>query len=69
MLGWVVALICYPPFNSATEKILGWWSENFPTFSNTYVHLTINILILIAFFIYTRASIALGFKASNLTNR
>jgi protein-S-isoprenylcysteine O-methyltransferase Ste14 len=66
---WVVALICYPPFNESTEKIFGWYSETFPAFSNFYVHIILNTLILISFAIYVWASIALGFKASNLTNR
>ncbi|MDR0771789.1 MAG: hypothetical protein LBF15_01695 [Candidatus Peribacteria bacterium] len=68
-MGWVVALACYPPFNASTEKIFTWWSQNFPTFANAYVHITMNSLILISFTIYARASVALGLKASNLTNR
>jgi hypothetical protein len=65
----MVALVCYPPFNESTEKIFGWYSETLPAFSNTYLHIILNTLILISFAVYVRASIALGFKASNLTNR
>jgi protein-S-isoprenylcysteine O-methyltransferase Ste14 len=69
ILWWLVTLICYPPFNEWTEKILGWYSATFPHFANFYVHIILNSLILLSFLIYVWASIALGFKASNLTNR
>jgi len=69
MLGWVVALLCYPPFNTATGNILGWYSTDFPQFGNWVFHLFFNCAILVFMGIYSRASIALGLKASNLTNR
>jgi len=69
MTWWVVALICYPPFNSGTSDIIWWYSSEFPQFGNPSIHLTMNIAILILMWIYSRASISLWFKASNLTNR
>ncbi len=69
ILWWLVALICYPPFNSAFDNLAGWYSSDFPTFWNIYINITLNILLLIFFWIYSRASVSLWLKASNLTNR
>ena len=66
---WSIALVCYPPFNEWLNNILWFYSSNFPTFNNIYLHITINIIFLIFFTLYTSASISLWFKASNLTNR
>jgi protein-S-isoprenylcysteine O-methyltransferase Ste14 len=67
--GWFICLACYPPFNDFTGRFLPWQSNDFPYFENSAVHLVANISILLAMAIYSWASIALGFKASNLTNR
>ncbi len=66
---WFVVLICYPPLNSYTTDLIWWYSVNFPFFNNMYIHLILNISILILMWIYTRASVSLWLKASNLTNR
>ncbi len=68
-LGWIVALMCYPPFNDITGRILGWYSSDFNDFGNININIMTGLLSLLAFSIYLWASIALGFKASNLTNR
>ena len=67
--GWFIALICYPPFNGMTNQMLGWHSSDIPLFSNEVALITGAVLILLLMSIYTSASIALNFKASNLTNR
>jgi len=67
--GWFVCLACYPPFNEFTGVFLAWQSNDFPYFANDYLHVTMNVLVLLALAIFSWASIALGFKASNLTNR
>ena len=67
--GWVVALICYPPFNGTVGNVLPWPSTDFPFFENTYLLVGLNILLLILMGIYAWASVALNFKASNLTHR
>jgi protein-S-isoprenylcysteine O-methyltransferase Ste14 len=67
--GWFVCLACYPPFNDFTGRFLQWQSSDFPYFQNDFVHVTANSVLLAAMAIYSWASIALGFKASNLTNR
>ena len=69
IIWWIVAVMCYPPFNSNITNIIGWYSTDFPSFVNIYVHIWLNICILILMGIYSRASLSLGFKASNLTNR
>lgn len=67
--GWFICLACYPPFNDLTLRFLEWQSSDFPQFSNDALHFTLNIAVLGALAIFSWASIALGFKASNLTNR
>lgn len=67
--GWFICLACYPPFNDLTLRFLEWQSSDFPQFSNDFLHFTINVTLLAALALFSWASIALGFKASNLTNR
>jgi len=70
-LGWFVALACYPPFNSFI-------SENFVHYDGLDTHdiftsdvaITIILgLLIVLYTIYVWATVALGFKFSNLTNR
>jgi protein-S-isoprenylcysteine O-methyltransferase Ste14 len=67
--GWFICLACYPPFNDFTGRFLEWQSNDFPHFQNTAVHFIANMTLLISLAIYSWASLALGLKASNLTNR
>lgn len=67
--GWFVCLACYPPFNDFTVRFLEWQSSDFPYFANDFIHLSINLSLLASLAIFSWASVALGFKASNLTNR
>jgi len=69
LVGWVAAIACYPPFNGITVKILGGNVNDFPQFSNPSVHLLINGMILALMAVYASASVALKWKASNLTHR
>ena len=70
LFGWGVALACYPPFNGLTGSIFGWHSSDFPQFVDyPFVHLTANVLLLGLMALYSWASLALNFKASNLTHR
>ncbi len=69
VLGWVVCLWCYPPFNNFSFRI----------FDHEFVHLThsyppwvnafILCLITVLWGVFAWASLSLGWKASNLTNR
>jgi protein-S-isoprenylcysteine O-methyltransferase Ste14 len=67
--GWFICLACYPPFNDFTSRFLEWQSSDFPHFQNSAVHFAANIALLTSLAIYSWASLSLGFKASNLTNR
>lgn len=67
LFGWFVALICYNPF--MLSSLIGWYSSDFAKFESQNLCLLFNILGLILFGIYTWASVALGTKCSNLTNR
>lgn len=69
MLGWVAALICYAPFNIVVGTFLGAPGSEFPRFENSTLHFAANSALLILMAVYTSASLALGFKASNLTHR
>jgi len=67
--GWFICLACYPPFNGFTADIFKWQSNDFPQFQSDGIHFAANISLLVLMAIYSWASVALGFKASNLTNR
>jgi hypothetical protein len=69
LLGWAAALMCYPPFNTLTGKILGSNVSDFPRFDDPTTHLVLNLALLTLMAVYASASVALGLKASNLTHR
>jgi protein-S-isoprenylcysteine O-methyltransferase Ste14 len=69
LFGWAICLACYPPFNDLTTRFIPWQSNDFPQFQTGWAHFTANITLLVSFVLYSWASVALGFKASNLTNR
>ncbi len=70
--GWVVCLLCYPPFSGALSNFIAWQSGSFapmyPTFP-AWLHLVTNAALLVLFALYASASVSLGWKAGNLTNR
>ena len=68
-VGWAAALACYPPMNSLTAQMLGGNVSDFPQFADPTVHVVVNCLLLLLMAIYASASVALNFKASNLTHR
>lgn len=67
-LGWTVALACYPPFNDVlgTYLPLGGGAE---LIHDAHLKLVLKALIVALFIIYASATVAFGFKFSNLTNR
>ena len=69
ILGWIVALICYPPFNILVTNSIGWYANDHAFFYNSFLTFAMRLLILSLMIIYVWASVALGAKASNLTNR
>ena len=68
--GWLVAIICYNPFNELLGKLA-------PHYANTYAYFdqsingtfALRLVIVLLLFVYTWASVSLGTRASNLTNR
>ncbi len=72
VLGWAVCLICYPPFNYLLLGILDrplneqWRPQDW---TGPMLHQGVLICVTLLWAIYVWATIALGFKASNLTNR
>lgn len=68
-LGWAVTLACYPPFNQVTVRLIGSQVSDFPRFDDATVHLSLNLLLLVLMAVYAAASVAMGWKASNLTHR
>jgi protein-S-isoprenylcysteine O-methyltransferase Ste14 len=52
-----------------TGQFFGWQSNDFPQFQGNAAHFVANIALIALMVIYSWASVALGFKASNLTNR
>jgi protein-S-isoprenylcysteine O-methyltransferase Ste14 len=67
--GWLVTLICYPPFNDVTRVFLGWHSSDYPDFSALWAQYIAAAAILALMTVYAWASVALWLKASNLTHR
>jgi protein-S-isoprenylcysteine O-methyltransferase Ste14 len=69
LIGWLVTLACYPPLNGMVTQLIGWHAnENIAVSSEMYTCI-LHVLILICFAVYLSATIALGAKCSNLTNR
>lgn len=69
LLGWVACLMCYPPFNSFAFLPFDHQVLDDPLVVPTVIQQIALIPILLLWGFYTWASVALGWKASNLTNR
>ena len=67
--GWIVTLLCYPPFNAFGGNYLSWPATNYPNVENHYLTFLLRLLILLLFCFYLWATLSLSTKASNLTNR
>lgn len=52
ILGWTLALICYPPFNNIPSYYLNWYPTESPFFANPVNTLILRIIILLLFIIY-----------------
>jgi len=68
-LGWLVCLWCYPPFNAFSFKPLDFYIIRFSLSYPAWLHAIVLCTITLLWVIFVWASVALGFKASNLTNR
>jgi hypothetical protein len=70
LLGWGATLICYPPFNGVMRRVgVGWYSDDNHHFSQPEVDLAVRGVLVILFAVYLGATLALGTRCSNLTNR
>ncbi len=67
--GWAVALACYPPFNSVVTNFTGWYANNYNEFWNIQWTIFFRILMLLFLAVYVWATLSLGTRCSNLTNR
>ncbi|CAK0767769.1 Isoprenylcysteine carboxylmethyltransferase family protein [Gammaproteobacteria bacterium] len=71
MSGWIAAIMCYPPMNTGfTNQFINYNSPaTYNLITNEIALMIIMALILICFTIYVWATLVLGFRFSNLTNR
>jgi len=69
ILGWAVAIVCYPPFNGLFTDYASWYANDYAIFSTTTATFIARIFVVLFLLIYLSATIALGAKCSNLTNR
>lgn len=69
VFGWFVALGCYPPFNDLVSRYLPWHPNESAYYGNQTLTVIFRLLIIALTFIYLWATLALGAKCSNLTNR
>ena len=69
LLGWLAALLCYPPLVWLTSNALGWFSSELPQFRSPTFQVTAAVAMLLGVGVYAWATLALGLRASNLTNR
>lgn len=67
--GWMVALVCYPPFNTLFGNYIGSYANDYTRFPSEGLTLALRLAVLALFLIYLWATLALGAKCSNLTNR
>jgi len=67
--GWLVCLICYPPFSANMHNIFGNMYEIGAIMPDPYMTFVLTVVGLSLICVYTKASVDLLFKASNLTYR
>ena len=69
IFGWVVAIASYPPFNGLVSNYVSWYANDYALFSSNMITFIARILVIILLSIYLSATLALGTRCSNLTNR
>lgn len=67
--GWFVALACYPPFTDVFAKWAPWHTNDYAWFGSAETTFGARILLLLLLVGYVAATVSLGTKCSNLTNR
>jgi protein-S-isoprenylcysteine O-methyltransferase Ste14 len=69
LLGWLAALMCYPPLGWLTSTALGWYSFELPQFRLPTLQVAAAVAMLLGVGVYAWATVAMGLRGSNLTNR
>jgi len=69
LTGWIVTLLCYPPLNQTVAYVFGGNLQNMAVVSNTFWTVLLATLSLMMFSVYVWATVSLGTRCSNLTNR
>jgi protein-S-isoprenylcysteine O-methyltransferase Ste14 len=69
VLGWAVALACYPPFNGFVNNYVSWFTSDDPSFPQLWLTTVARCAVLVCFGIYLWGATSLGTKCSNLTHR
>ncbi len=70
LFGWVITLICYPPFNNdVLGRYLIWPADSGIRLEPIFLTYVVAIGSLITLFLYFIPTLALGTRSSNLTNR
>ncbi|WP_276135191.1 methyltransferase family protein [Polluticoccus soli] len=68
--GWLVALICYPPFNQVLSEVAPQYTNMYAWFDgSTGATFVLRLAVVSLIGIYAWASVSLGTRCSNLTNR
>jgi protein-S-isoprenylcysteine O-methyltransferase Ste14 len=68
--GWIVALVCYPPLNNILGDMAPQYTSMYAYFDQSITGTFIlRICIAALIFVYAWASVSLGTRCSNLTNR
>lgn len=67
--GWLVALACYPPFTDSFAKWAPWHTSDYAWFGSPEATFYVRVLLLLLLLGYVAATVSLGTKCSNLTNR
>ncbi len=68
-LGWCAALICYSPFKAMFCRYINWYPNYCASTPDMTVTFIMRVMVIILLFIYAWATVSLGAKCSNLTNR
>lgn len=69
VLGWASCLICYPPFNHVGLAFFGWQRIDGADFGPPLLEAALASISIAAVAVFAWSSVALGLRASNLTNR
>lgn len=69
LLGWGVTLICYPPFNDFFGMYVPWGPRDYAEFGTLTWTFAARLVVVILLLVYLWATLSLGTKCSNLTNR